>query len=203
MKWNKALGALALAGMAGGCAFDAGTLDEEQVAKDSEAQYFSYWIGPISDEQGPVQCSENNAGVTAAQCRGKRCDNNYLQCAQLLNPNGTKVLDTVPATQYSTKWISEEFPNNEAHCDGPGGSDMLPPSGIVVGMQAIGDWSDQIRLICRDVRGYFPFNCTWSPWFSEENPPMYFRFYSYATGVRCRGASCDEVSFEYCDMYSF
>jgi hypothetical protein len=195
MKWIKAFAALTLVGMAGGCAFNGGTEDGDAVA--SEAEALTQLVGPISEEAGinEVSCPIINSGVTGAQCKGSKCDNNYMQCSTL--PTGTGWF----GNSYVTRWFSEEGSPTEnfAICDGGTGNSNIA-RGVVMGLAASGSFSDNLRLRCKPIIGRFT-NCKWQDFFSEEQGSQPFApFGSYAVGLRCKGPNCDEVSYATCQI---
>lgn len=109
-----------------------------------EQRLVNTWIGPVSEEVGynAATCAAN-VGVQQADCTGQYCDNNYLYCAAL--PAGR----TTIGSGFWTAYISEENPNNNIYCQTGGVG--TPVNGIVDGIRATGQYSDNISLHCREM----------------------------------------------------
>lgn len=190
---------ITLIGFALGCSAEGMSNDEggEVSADDAvelgslEQRLVNTWIGPVSEEVGynAATCAQANVGVQQADCTGQYCDNNYLYCAAL--PAGR----TTIGSGFWTAYISEKNPNNNIYCQTGGVG--TPINGIVDGIRATGQYSDNISLHCREMN-QAPVSCTWTGWFSEENSAMNFGAGWYATGVKCSGQYCDNLSYYIC-----
>ena len=189
--------------LACGCAVEAGEQPSEPLDSIEEAFLSGYWIGPISEEPEihEGRCVNGFEGVSAAHCSGGYCDNNSLLCSPLPNRDVFSDFILPFGAPFYTSTISEELPWNTASCR----TDINRPAGMqgfVIGMWSSGANSDNLSLICQPARARYR-NCRWTPYFSEEQGSQDFQAYlanSYATGVRCKGKRCDQVSYEICEL---
>jgi hypothetical protein len=152
------------------------------------------WIGPVSEEPSisSATCGSPGVGATEAYCSGSYCDNMYLFCGTLPRGFSTNGVD-----HGWTFFVSEENNSPPALC----------PSGTVVdGIRATGGWSDNVSVHCTGAT--FPAqgtNCSWSPWFSDEQGLEVFQESTFsapsavATGVKCSGSYCDNMSYFVCE----
>jgi hypothetical protein len=176
--------------MVAGC----GGQESEDIVRVSSA--LVRWTGWISEETPPNQgvCDLDDAqAATRAACRGSFCDDMRLFCGTL--PQGFVSRHQFPVW---TGYVSEEQPDGV----------FCPPNSIVYGIRATGSFSDNVSIRC--VPADFPaqgVNCAWSPWFSEEQGDFGQSWdvstqsyaWAVATGVRCSGSYCDNMSYFICE----
>lgn len=135
----------------------------------------NFWF---SEETPPGLCPPGQVN-TGVLCAGGWCNDMMLEC----HP-----------TQYVgagswTSWFSEEGTSYRM-CDG---------NRYVTGMACSGWWCDSLALQC-STTSYTPapHECTWSGWFSEEDPPFYAPVGTAIKGVQCAGGYCDSLRYWYC-----
>jgi len=139
------------------------------------------WTGFWFSEETPASlCPPGNVN-TGIACAGGYCDSMQLEC----NPT-----QSVGAGTWTT-WFSEEGTNYRM-CEG---------NKYVTGMQCSGWWCDNLALYCSQT-AYTPaaHECTWSGWFSEEDPPFYAPGGTAIKGVQCSGWYCDSLRYQYCTI---
>jgi hypothetical protein len=149
-------------------------------------------LGPISDEWWKYigLCGSNNTGVTAARCVGDHCDDMYFTCTP--TPGGSG------ASSPSQRW-SGYFSDGDAakFCSPDWSSNNI--DGVIDGMQALGQDSDNLRVHCATLTSGHLSNCQWSGWFSEEQGLKSFSG-KFAVGVQCSGDYCDNMNYYVCNL---
>lgn len=139
------------------------------------------WTGWTSEEYPPLTCGSGQV-ARGFQCNGSYCDNIRMDCA-------AGVAGTTYGSKYWTGYFSEES-TSYRYC-GRGG--------WVSGIACNGSYCDNISLQCTNTnRGHY--NCTWSGWFSEEDPAFVAPTGQYIKGVQCGGSYCDNKRYYYCSM---
>lgn len=139
------------------------------------------WTGMWFSEETPASlCPPGNVN-TGVACSGGYCDNMQLEC----NPTAW-----VGAGTW-TSWFSEEGTNYRV-CDG---------NKYVAGMQCSGWWCDNLALYCAQTQTTpAAHQCTWSGYFSEEDPVFYAPVGTAIKGVQCSGPYCDNKRYYYCSI---
>lgn len=162
----------------------------------ASAQPTYSWTEWISDEDENGQNCMVNQTVAAARCSGRYCDSMQLGCLSL--PEGTwlgYVSELTPA--YWTEYISEDTDPASIECDWNTNGLVI---GMMVGLKATGDYSDNISIHCVQLGAGQLANCQWTAFFSEEEAELDFPTGYYATGVQCREKYCDQISFRVCEV---
>jgi hypothetical protein len=150
------------------------------------------WLGPVSEEtwKNQMQCGETNVGITAWQCQGRYCDDNFMQCAA--TPGGL----FFASPGFWTPYFSEEGAN-AFFCENGGPGTGI--NGIVDGVKATGRYSDNISLHCSSLFSGHLTDCGWTGWVSEEQGTMDFSP-KFAVGAQCSGSYCDNLRFFVCNV---
>jgi len=173
-----------------------------------------YWTSWFSEEEGDMACSLGYV-VGGVDCASYYCDNMRLACYQVLdevslskdvfgcNYEGALAMTTLSnvldTTTYTKKNARNEC-NINRWCNGVRCNSDDTKCYLMNG--AIKDSSDSSQIF------YWKFcdgTCTWTDWFSEEDgmPPPDDNVSndkrSAITGLRCRGAYCDDISVRICD----
>lgn len=154
------------------------------------------WTAWISDEDGDGQNCMVNQTVAAARCSGRYCDNMQLGCLPL-PANTWLVYISGLNPPYWTRYISEESKPPSVECDWNTNGLI---NGMVIGLKATGDYSDNISIHCVRLGAGKLTDCKWTAYFSEEAGELDFPNGYYATGVQCSGRYCDNISFRICKV---
>jgi len=176
-----------------------GAADESEYGEageisDSTSEALVNQFTPYVSEEQPAgtTCGTDATAATQAGCSGSYCDNMRLFCGTL--PAGFAKTGT---GAFTATYVSDEQP----------GGLFCPPGQIIDGIRARGRYADDVSVRCSPAT--FPtqgVNCKFTPWFSEEgggNMVFDVNALSYAgavaTGVRCSGSYCDNLSFYVCE----
>lgn len=139
------------------------------------------WTGIwFSDETAPSSCNTGQL-LTGIQCSGSYCDDVQLECHDIT----TRTL----AGRIWSGWIS-----------GVGWYEC-PGDRFVSAMACRGDYCDDVAVECTSTY-YVPpaHTCSWSGWFSEEDPPFLAPFGTAVRGLQCSGTHCDDKRYYFCTI---
>ncbi|MCB9718054.1 MAG: hypothetical protein H6712_29660 [Myxococcales bacterium] len=172
------------------------------------------WDDWVSEENGGPWslCSYSSQAVSGFDCNGSYCDDVRVQCQTMPA--------LVVAFDYNfSDWYSEEssgigsvssegwyrYDDDNSHVCNYSGQ-----SGILTGIHCHGSYCDDIQLECatpkRFADGWWQpvgmVDCSWTGWYSEEQPPLTFATGAnrFITGVRCGGAHCDNKRYYVCSL---
>jgi hypothetical protein len=134
---------------------------------------------PTPFETEVVSCQSGSL-VNGIRCWGGYCRIVNLQCLSDTNPS------VVFESSYWTSKFSEEGAstgNNYRLCnDGE----------FLTGVDCVGDYCDNISILCTKVKNAYHGNCYWADRISEEvGANIYFADGYYAAGLKCEGSNCD------------
>lgn len=146
--------------------------------------------GPISEETPPAVC-DSGSFLRSIQCTGRNCDNKRITCHRPFT-------DAVLGRAMWTPWFSEEQ-----------GDRSCPSRFVIAGLACDGKYCDSISLYCVEITNKTFASCADTPFVSEEQPTGISVFDTIlfdasgqafvATGLRCRGSYCDDVSLRVCE----
>lgn len=139
------------------------------------------WLGWFYEWTPPSTCPTNSL-VTGAQCWGGWCSMMALECHPASGTLGFR----------SWAWYFSE--ENQSY-------QICPGSSYVSGMDCRGSSCDDIALECTTTNTTpAEHTCTWSGWFSEEDPPFYAPWGTAVKGAQCSGSNCDALRYYYCPV---
>lgn len=169
-----------------------------------------YWTPWTTDGSSPVYCTYANEAARGFDCDGSYCDNARLYCDSL--PYGI----TVGGYGFSD-WFSEEddglglstsegwyrYDDSTQHVCKYAGA-----AGIVTGIACRNFFCDDISIECATPYTHFEGvtepveykDCSWSSWYSEENPALTLGYGRVITGVKCGGSYCNDKKFYVCTV---
>jgi hypothetical protein len=146
------------------------------------------WTGWMSEEfGGPLACPSNMV-VIGVECRGSFCDQVRLRC------------DTFPntfsdASVWESPWIEH---GGDIFGNGATKEVTCPDNEWVTGMECMGDYCDNVKILCKST-GRAAGTCAWTAdWYSEEQGAFTVPADSYIRGVRCAGMHCDNKQYFVC-----
>jgi hypothetical protein len=151
-----------------------------------------------SEERGPINCTTGKL-ITDVYCKGRYCDDIGLSCSQSLQ------LGNIVEQYWTTQSVSEE--NGFIGC-APIDHERENNTRFLTGFKCQGSYCDNIQVQCTkyarpDGTRIVGKDCATTRFFSEEQGHQSFQqdgtgFYPVA--MRCRGAYCDDVSFDVCRL---
>lgn len=183
------LGALPL--LAGGCGPDQSPVDdidpsmEVEIAVDGNGDGPRAWSGFVSEEQPPTICP-NNYAVRGFDCDGSYCDNVAINCRPVF---GAEFGQSIWTPYFSEEGSMDE---RRGQCAGP--------QRWMTGVACSGSYCDNLTIRCTAFPGTTPSNCSWSGWFSEEQPRFNAPNGYFIKTVECGGSYCDNKRYRYCRM---
>ena len=173
------------------------------------------WLPYVSEENGGpwALCAVDSEAVSGIRCQASYWDSVGLQCQDF--PSGFFASDYRPSETYSEEgattavsvpigWYRADKGNSHVCNWG-----RVDP-GVVTGIRCTGSNCDNITLECATptavVNGHTEpvrfTNCSWSGWYSEEDPWFAFGTSSnkYIAGIECSGRYCDNKRYYTCSM---
>jgi hypothetical protein len=154
-------------------------------------QASAIWTSWVSEEFGQAKCASGTAAYQV-HCNGSYCDQVRMNCKTM--PGGLNADDW-----HETDWVEH---GGDIFGGGAIKETQCQDGYWATELQCMGDWCDNVRLICtKGTRSHGA--CEWTTtWWSEEQGTYPGKAGYLLAGVRCSGPHCDNKQYYICSPRS-